>query len=181
METQTCSAFGARIGVTAERVRQMCKSGRIEGAKRVTLGGVAVWLIPGDAANPRMPPGRPKKTSNVMPPGQAREQHSPRFQRISEDPAGAAKRFREGRIEADRIIAAMREKGVKVELIGSMKTGKVGPNSDVDLLITDSGPMSPARALYEIDLLEGAIPLDVIVLEFVPQSSLDRVLESVHG
>jgi len=106
---------------------------------------------------------------------------SSRFERIAIDPRDCEARLREGRREAARVIAAMKDKGVTVELFGSMKTGKVFPTSDIDLLITDCGKMSPAKAVYEIDRLAGSIPLDVTVLDYVPAASLRRVLESLHG
>ncbi len=102
-------------------------------------------------------------------------------ERIHVDPADCERRLREGRVQAARIIDAMKAKGVTVELFGSMRTGNVLPKSDIDLLIVDSGPMDPFEALYEIKLLEEGVPVDVTILDLVPESSRTVFLRSLNG
>lgn len=99
--------------------------------------------------------------------------------KLTLDPADTQKRLDDGRGEADEIIEAMRQKGVTVRLFGSMNTGKAFPNSDIDLLVTDCGPLSPEQVLVEIHAMEKDIPLDVLLLECVPEGSLQRVMESL--
>jgi predicted nucleotidyltransferase len=81
------------------------------------------------------------------------------------DEVARAKRLVDGRNEAARIIAEMGAKGVTVELFGSMKTRANFPNSDIDLLVVDCGPMHPDFVLHEIKLMERAIPIDVSFLQ----------------
>lgn len=100
------------------------------------------------------------------------------FKKIPPDPEGSLKRLNEGRHQAELIIAEMKAKGVTVELFGSMRTGKAFPNSDIDLLVTDCGPLDPEVVLVEIYSLERDISLDVTILAYVPQRSLKRIHES---
>ena len=102
------------------------------------------------------------------------------FRKIGIDPVAAQNRLVEGRREAVRIIGAMKEKGVIVELFGSMRKGTPHPNSDIDLLVTDCGALDPAFVMYEIELLSRDIPVDVMILKYVPQRSLACVMESLH-
>jgi predicted nucleotidyltransferase len=172
--------YAQRLGIGVERVRQLCKTGRIPGAHLVQVGRASLWLIPEAAQDPRNRAGRPKKEAPaepILPPSTA-----PKIRRVPIDQVAARRRLAAGRKEAQRIIDAMKLIGVTVELFGSMRTGKVFPTSDIDLLVTDSGPMSPERAIYEIQrLAEGDIPVDVTILEYVPAHSLARVMESLHG
>ena len=103
------------------------------------------------------------------------------YEKIIVDQSAVKRRVEEGRREADRIIHAMQEKGVAVQLFGSIKTGNAFPNSDLDLLVTDCGPLDPEVVLVEIHAMENEIPLDVMLLQYIPESSLGRVMESVHG
>ena len=80
-------------------------------------------------------------------------------------------RLKQGRSEASKIIAMMADKGVAVELFGSMKRGNVLPNSDVDLLTTDCGKWRLAHILYEIKLAERHIEFDVIFAAHTGTSS----------
>jgi predicted nucleotidyltransferase len=97
------------------------------------------------------------------------------------DPAAVMRRLENGRNEAAKIIDSMKKKGVSVKLFGSMKTGKVFPNSDIDLLVTDCGPLDPEVVLVEIHAMEKEIPIDVTLLQFVPEKSLARIMESLHA
>lgn len=103
------------------------------------------------------------------------------LKKISIDPLAVKKRIEDGRREAQKIIATMKERGVTVQLFGSIKTGNAFPNSDIDLLVTDCGPIDPEVVLVEIHAMENEIPLDVMLLQCVPERSMERVLESLHG
>jgi predicted DNA-binding transcriptional regulator AlpA/predicted nucleotidyltransferase len=103
------------------------------------------------------------------------------FEKIVIDPIAVKRRVENGRREAAKIIASMRQKGVVVQLFGSMKTGKAFPNSDLDLLVTDCGPLDPEIVLADIHAMEDEIPLDVMLLQFIPANSLGRVMESLNG
>jgi hypothetical protein len=59
------SEYATKLGVSAERVRQLCKSGRISGARQFVIGSVSVWMIPRDATDPRGKNGRPRGIKNV--------------------------------------------------------------------------------------------------------------------
>lgn len=97
------------------------------------------------------------------------------FRKTPIDQNAAAQRLACGRLDAQRIIQAMSEKRVTVELFGSMKTGAAHQFSDIDLLVTDCGALDPAFCIYEIELLSGEIPVDVIIQEYLPQpSNLNR-------
>jgi predicted nucleotidyltransferase len=176
----TCSDFASKLGIGTERVRQLCKQGRIKGAERVTLGAISVWMIPSDADDPRLVVGRPKK-DRYKPEGIHRMEAKSKFQKIEIDAAQVASRLLAGRAEADRIINEMRKLGVTVELFGSMKAGKIFPTSDIDLLVTDCGSLAPTEVMYEIDCLSGAIAVDVTILSLVPKSAIPRVMESLNG
>jgi hypothetical protein len=54
-------AWGARLRppISARRVRVLCEEGRVEGAVRHGGQFRALWLIPKDAPDPRLPTGRP--------------------------------------------------------------------------------------------------------------------------
>lgn len=91
------------------------------------------------------------------------------FRKTPIDQAAAQTRLVRGRLDAQRIIQAMAEKGATVELFGSMKTGNSHQFSDIDLLVTDCGPLDPAFCIYEIELLSGDIPVDVVIQEYLPQ------------
>lgn len=172
------SEFATKFGVSTERVRQLCKSGRIKKAQLLTVGQTSVWLIPDDAADPRLKIGRPKNTDSCV-----RDEISKKkiFKKILVDQKAAHKRLIEGRMDAERIIRTMAEKGVTVELFGSMKVGNPHQYSDIDLLVTDCGTNDPAIAMYEIELLSGDIPVDVTILEYVPKRSLGYVMETLHA
>jgi len=75
----------------------------------------------------------------------------------------------------------MLDKGVKVELFGSMNVGNVHQYSDIDLLVIDRGNLGLGMVLSEIEHLAGDIPVDVTFLECVPKRSLELVLESLNA
>lgn len=62
----TAEEAAKRWGITAIRVAQLCRQGRIEGAQEPTG-----WRIPEDADDPRHGPGRPR----VSDPVRRREYH----------------------------------------------------------------------------------------------------------
>jgi hypothetical protein len=47
--------------ISPQRVRLLLAARRIHGARRTGQGSRAVWTIPADAPDPRMPPGRPRE------------------------------------------------------------------------------------------------------------------------
>lgn len=100
-----------------------------------------------------------------------------KFEKIVIDQSAVKKRIEDGQKEADRIISEMEKKGVTVKLFGSIKTGKAFPNSDIDLLVTDCGQMDPEIVLVEIHAMEKEIPLDVMLLQYVPEKNIERVME----
>lgn len=101
------------------------------------------------------------------------------FGRVDIDTEAVMRRLEKGRKEAAKIIDSMKQRGVTVQLFGSMKTGNAFPNSDIDLLVTDCGPLDPEVVLVDIHAMENEIPIDVMLLQFVPEKSLRRVMESV--
>lgn len=173
----TCE-FAAHWGISTERVRQLCKSGRINMAQLLVVGASSVWAIPEDAADPRRTLGRPKAAALQV---QAKTPSRPIFKKIPVDHKAAIKRLKDGRRDAERIIRAMAEKGVTVELFGSMQVGNTHQFSDIDLLVTNCGPLDPAIATYEMELLAGDIPVDVTILAYVPQRSVDCVMETLRA
>lgn len=175
LSTSECAA---QWGISAERVRQLCKSGRINKAQLLVVGASSVWMIPEDAADPRHKLGRPKA---LAPDAPAKPPAQPIFKKIPVDRKAALKRLKDGRRDAERIIRAMEEKGVTVELFGSMRVGNVHQYSDIDLLVTDCGSLDPALATYEMELLAGDIPVDVTILAYVPKRSLECVMETLQA
>lgn len=171
-------------GISAERVRQLCRTGRIPGATQQTLGPMTMWLIPSDVADPRLPRGRPAKSKAPEPPATLQARVKPRlslYKPDTETQRKAEERLRLGRLEARAIIAAMKKKGVKVKLFGSMKTGKTTPHSDIDLLITDPGPLGVMRAISETLAERLTIPLDVVAEETIGHDAFARIKESLHA
>lgn len=156
-------------GISAERVRQLCRTGRIQGATQQTLGPMTMWLIPSDVADPRLPRGRPAKPKLSL------------YQPDADTQREAGKRLRLGRREARAIIAAMKKKGVKVKLFGSMETGQTTPHSDIDLLITDPGPLGVMRAISETLAERLTLPLDVVAEATIGRDAFARIQESLHA
>ena len=74
------SDFAAQWGISTERVRQLCKSGRIKEAQLLVVGASSVWAIPEDAVDPRRTLGRPK---TVAPKAQATTPLKPIFKKNS--------------------------------------------------------------------------------------------------
>jgi len=160
--------FAQMLGIGVERVRQLCKSGRIAGTRQITLGAVSIWLIPSHSPDPRQHVGRPRKSpldsSKSEPVNITRKTG---FKKLKIDPDDVKKRLVLARKEARKIISEMKKAGVTVELFGSMKKGNPFPNSDLDLLVTDCGGMDPEVVTYQIELLSGEVPVDVTFLDYV--------------
>lgn len=175
----------ARVhGISAERVRQLCRTGRMPGATQQTLGPMTMWLIPADVADPRLPRGRPCKPKAPATHAPAQVQEKPRLSLYQADEPTqrqAKARLQLGRQEARAIIAAMKTRGVKIELFGSMKTGITTPYSDIDLLITDPGPMGALRAISETLAERLTIPVDVVAEETLGPEAFARIQESLHA
>lgn len=171
-------------GISAERVRQLCRTGRIPRATLQTLGPMTMWLIPSDVADPRLPRGRPCKPRAPEPGARSQPQAKPRISLYQPDPETqrlAKARLNLGRQEAQTIIKAMRKKGVKIALFGSMKTGRTTPFSDIDLLITDPGPMGALRAIAETLAERLTIPVDVVAKETIGADAFARIKESLNA
>jgi len=62
-EIISSSEYASKLGISAERVRQLCKAGRVIGAKQFAIGSSSVWMIPKDAKDPRGKNGRPLKNT----------------------------------------------------------------------------------------------------------------------
>lgn len=56
----SASEFAQKLGISTERVRQLCKTGRIEKSRLFVIGSISAWMIPENAADPRLRLGRPK-------------------------------------------------------------------------------------------------------------------------
>ncbi len=171
-------------GISAERVRQLCRTGRIPRATQQTLGPMTMWLIPSDVADPRLPRGRPCKPRAPDHGAPSQVQTRPRITLYQPDPETqrqAEARLRLGRQEARAIIAAMKKRGVTIQLFGSMKTGRTTPHSDIDLLITDPGPMGALRAISETLAERLTIPVDVVAKETIGPEAFARIQESLHA
>lgn len=162
-------------GISAERVRQLCRTGRMPGATQQTLGPMTMWLIPSDVADPRLPRGRPCKPKAPAKPRLSLYQPDLETQRLAEA------RLLLGRQEARAIIAAMKKRGVTIRLFGSMKTGRTTPYSDIDLLITDPGSMGALRAISETLAERLTIPVDVVAEETIGADAFARIKESLHA
>jgi predicted nucleotidyltransferase len=70
--------------------------------------------------------------------------------------------------------------GVESRLFGSMSTGEVHADSDVDILITDRNGVDRGLIVYEINSIETSIPVDIIFMEDVDIEFLPYILRSVH-
>lgn len=175
----------ARVhGISPERVRQLCRTGRIPGATQHTLGPMTMWLIPSDVEDPRLPRGRPPKTSSPEPSAPVQAGLRPRlslYKPDTETQRKAEERLRLGRREARAIIAAMKKRGVTIQLFGSMKTGQTTPYSDIDLLITDAGPLGALRAISQTLAERLTIPIDVVAKETIGREAFARIQESLHA
>lgn len=171
-------------GISAERVRQLCRTGRMPGATQQTLGPLTMWLIPSDVADPRLPRGRPCKPKALEPDAPSQALPRTRLSLYQPDPETqrlAEARLLLGRQEARQIIATMKKRGVTIKLFGSMKTGRTTPYSDIDLLITDPGPMGALRAISETLAERFTIPVDVVAEETIGADAFARIKESLHA
>jgi predicted nucleotidyltransferase len=87
----------------------------------------------------------------------------------------AAERRRLAVLRVKDVCAALSRMGVSTRVIGSLATGRFGPSSDVDLLVTDC----PRHLKYAIEgLVEerlGGLPFDVVYLDEVPPRKRDRI------
>jgi len=180
----TPAEYARAHDISTERVRQLCRTGRIPGAKQQTLGPMKMWLIPSGVADPRLPRGRPPITSYPEPSGPVAAGLKPRLSLYKPDAEAqrkAKERLRLGRREARAIIATMKKRGVTIQLFGSMKTGQTTPHSDIDLLITDAGPIGVFRAISETLAERLTIPIDVVATETIGPEAFARIQESLHA
>ena len=58
----SASDYASKHNLSAERVRQLCKAGRIPGARKIG----SQWVIPSDAPIPERKPGRPTALAKAM-------------------------------------------------------------------------------------------------------------------
>jgi predicted nucleotidyltransferase len=178
----SAAEFAKVLGIGVERVRQLCKSGRVANARQITVGAASMWLIPSHAPDPRRHTGRPRKSALISAESAGGQGGKTTvFRKLEIDQEEVQKRLELGLREAEKIIKAMKKEGVIIEVFGSMKKGRPFPNSDLDLLVTDCGGMDPEVVTYQIELLSGEVPVDVTFLDYVPKASLSRVMESRHG
>jgi len=171
-------------GISAERVRQLCRTGRIPGATQHSLGPLTLWLIPSDVVDPRLRRGRPAKPRAPEAPAPVQTRAHPKlslYQPDADTQRLAEARLRLGRQEARAIIAAMKKKGVTVRLFGSMKTGQTTPHSDIDLLITDPGPLGAMRAVSETLAERLTLPVDVVAEETIGHDAFARLQDSLNA
>lgn len=176
----TPAEYAQLHSITAERVRQLCRRGRIIGAIRKARGASSVWLIPESApvtsvaTSPPLP--RLREDAN-----ECLQLLMPRISLFQPDKkylASASKRLAVGRQEAGLIIQEMAAAGVQILLFGSMRTGHTTPYSDIDLLITDPGSMSVERAVAAVLGLQKSVPVDVVPAAYMRQDTLMRILAS---
>ena len=77
---------------------------------------------------------------------------------------------------ASRALEHLRACGVDASLIGSLKSGGFGPDSDIDFLVT----RCPANLIYaveaELEDIMGGFQFDVIYLNLVPEDKRERWL-----
>lgn len=78
---------------------------------------------------------------------------------------------------ASRALERLRARGIEARLVGSLKTGKFGLHSDIDVLVTKC----PKNLVYTIeaeleDTLNG-LPFDVIYLDLLPQEQRELWLQ----
>lgn len=143
-----------------------------------------MWCIPSDVVDPRLPRGRPAKAVPVEPSAPTPTGSKPRlslYKPDADEQRQAEARLRLGRQEARAIIAAMKKKGVTIQLFGSMKTGQTTPYSDIDLLITDPGPLGAQRAISETLAERLTLPTDVVAKETIGAEAFARIQESLHA
>lgn len=77
---------------------------------------------------------------------------------------------------ASRALEHLRARGIDASLIGSLKSGDFGLDSDIDFLVT----RCPANLIYaveaELEDLMGGFQFDVIYLNLVPEDQRKRWL-----
>ena len=78
---------------------------------------------------------------------------------------------------ATRALEHLRERGIDASLIGSLKSGAFGLDSDIDFLVTQC----PANLIYtiesELEDIVAGFKFDVIYLNLLPEHKRDRWLE----
>lgn len=62
----TIEQFAERNGIGEERARQLCKAGRVLGARKIGDGRGGIWEIPAGATIVRTPAGRPRMIDAVQ-------------------------------------------------------------------------------------------------------------------
>ncbi|MBA1143843.1 MULTISPECIES: nucleotidyltransferase family protein [Mesorhizobium] len=96
-----------------------------------------------------------------------------RLKRLASDRASERRRLAVAR--ARLACKALSDMGVTVRVIGSLATGRFGPDSDIDFLVEHC----PRHLKYAIEgLVEdclGGLPFDVVYLDEVPAHRLERL------
>ena len=78
---------------------------------------------------------------------------------------------------ASEALARLRERGIQATLIGSLKMGRFGLHSDIDILVT----ACPRALIYTVeaeleDIMNG-LPFDVIYLDLLPRETRENWLK----
>jgi predicted nucleotidyltransferase len=80
-------------------------------------------------------------------------------------------------LAASRALERLRARGIEASLVGSLKTGKFGLDSDIDILVTKC----PSSLIYtveaELEDVMGGLPFDVVYLELLPEEQRAKWLE----
>ena len=151
----SASEFAIKLGVSAERVTQLCKSGRISGAEQFVMGSMSVWMIPDQASDPRKGNGRPRKVSTMRP---SQKLYSHR----------------------DSVLSIAAKMGMSnVRVFGSIARGEDTDNSDVDLLVDapdNATLLDMVKLKYALELEIGT-QVDVLTPDDLPNRSKIAVLQ----
>ncbi|MGE0256122.1 MAG: nucleotidyltransferase domain-containing protein [Alphaproteobacteria bacterium] len=94
--------------------------------------------------------------------------------RVLADRTGERRRLAIAR--ARDACAALARKGVTARVIGSLATGRFGPHSDVDFLVTECPRLLKYAIEGTVEDCLGGMPFDVVYLDEVPAARRDRLL-----
>ena len=78
-------------------------------------------------------------------------------------------------------LAALREAGVLVEVVGSFAQGRFRSTSDVDLLILDSGPLSEMNLHRLLSRHLRSAPYDLIFADRLAPGTAELMLTHAHS
>lgn len=101
------------------------------------------------------------------------------------DPKALVDRLARGRAMAERIIRALQVQGMgAAQLIGSMASGDIHENSDVDILVFDCGSLDPFHIIGEMEdgylgreIGDEGIPVDCVVPAIMVEKERQRWME----